>query len=240
MFDGIKTLLNGAKTAADSRIARLRQWTTAQLAALRADSDKALKSTASTLTRKITTAQSTHQRTYAYTFDGNSTGRAAFKWNACQYYKVAEYPAGVLSVVDMSGTTVCRDGSVSDYREEANGVYRVSKTFVIKEAGTYKFPVTSTDVSPAFTAPEPGIYFMWDTTDLLRVVAAELNFVGTFKEVATVNGVEPDEVGNVSLNIPDLTAHDDSADAHADIRALIAALDSRVAALEASEEAGTE
>ncbi len=94
-----------------------------------------------------------------YTWDGDTTDKASFIFNAFPQYKIADAPPYFAGIASATYTYKNTDGTENNYSDcimGENGAWNCG-VLVCPNAGTYKIPVTSA-VSLSATVPEPGVY----------------------------------------------------------------------------------
>ncbi len=105
------------------------------------------------------------EQSIEYTWDGDTTDKVSFIFNAFPRYKIADVPPYFDWIASATYTYKNTDGTENNLSEllmGENGAWNCG-VLVCPNAGTYKIPVTST-VSYAVTVPEPGVYAGMQTT----------------------------------------------------------------------------
>lgn len=117
------------------------------------------------------------EETIKYSFDGDTTDRPTFEFNAFPYWKVSDLPAIVGRPI--SGITESAMGnSRSDVRQGTNCT-EVGYAIVVFSPGQCRLAPNNTAAAQSFKAPESGVYFLWKDGNLShQTISSSITYEG--------------------------------------------------------------
>lgn len=117
------------------------------------------------------------EKTITYSFDGDTTDRPTFEFNAFPYWKVSDLPAIVGRPI--SGITESATGNSRSAVMQGTNCTKTGGAIVVFSPGQCRLAPTDTAAAQSFKAPESGVYFLWKDGSLNRqTISSSITYQG--------------------------------------------------------------